>query len=172
MPPGPTEVPEYIPMSRQKPVKIPMYTPTPRDQLVKFPSRRVRPADDSMFDPMLGEWPVDNMSGTDEGTQKKPAGGQSLRPTPTANPYTLVRKPIPREKPSGEKPYGLRPRNRLVEVPKLKGRPVDDGEYEPLNNEQPADSGAKDEMFKKRPVDNPKPGARPVGVRTEAPRSE
>ena len=73
---------------------------------------------------------------------------------------------------SGEKPYELRPRDRLVEVPKLKGRPVDGWEYEPLNNERPADSGAEDEMFEEWPVDNPKPGARPVGVRTEAPRSE
>ena len=172
VPPGPTEVPEYIPMSRQKPVKIPMYTPTPRDRLVNVLSGSIRPAGDNMFDPMLGEWPVDNMSGTEDGTQKKLAGGQSLRPTPTANPYTLVRTPLPREKPSGEKPYGLRPRNRRVEVSKLKGRPVDDGEYDPFNNEQPGDSGAKDEMFEKRPVDNPKPGVRPVGVKTEAPRSE
>ena len=170
--PGPTEVPEYIPMSRQTPVKIPMYTPTPRDRLVSVLSGSIRPVGDNMFDPMLGEWPVDNMSGTEDGTQKKPAGGHSLRPTPTANPYTLVRTPLPREKPSGEKPYGLRPRNRRVEVSKLKGRPVDDGVYDPLHNEQPGDSGAKDEMFEKRPVDNPKPGVRPVGVKTEAPRSE
>ena len=172
VPPGPTEVPKYKPMSGPKPVRIPMYTPTPRDQLVKFPIRRVGPAEDSKFDPMLGEWPVDDGSGMDEITQNKTAGGQSLRPTPTANPYTLVHKPIPREKPGGEKPYGLRPRDRLVEAPKLKGRPVDGWEYEPLNNEWPANSGAKDEMFVERPVDNPKPGARPVGVRTEAPRSE
>ena len=87
VPPGPTEVPEYIPMSRQKPVKIPIYTPTPRDQLVEFPIRRVRPADDSMFDPMLGEWPVDDPSGTEEITQKnRPVANpfrQPLRPTPT-----------------------------------------------------------------------------------------
>ena len=172
VPPGPTEVPEYIPMSRQKPVKIPMYTPTPRDRLVKVLSGSIRPVDDNMFDPMLGEWPVDNMSGTNDGTQDKPAGGQSLRPTPTANPYTLVRTPLPREKPGGEKPYGLRPRNRLVEVPKLKRRPVGDGEYDPLNNEQRGDSGATDEMCEKRPVDNPKPEVRPVGVGTEAPHSE
>ena len=54
----------------------------------------------------------------------------------------------------------------------LKGRPVDGWEYEPLNKEWPADSGAKDGVFEEWPVDNPKPGARPVGVRTEAPRSE
>ena len=168
VPPGPTEVPEYIPMPRQKPVEIHIYTPTPCDQLVKYTIRRVRPADDRMFDPMLGEWPVDDQSGTEK-TQKNTAGGQTLRKFPVD---TLVRKPIPREKPSGEKPYGLRPRDRLVEVPKLKGRPVDGWEYEPLNRERPADSGAKDGVFEEWPVDNPKPRARPVGVRTEAPRSE
>ena len=172
VPPGPTEVPEYIPLSKQQPVKVPVYTPTPRDQLVKVPISRVRPADDNMFDPMLGEWPVDDLSSTEEMTQNKKAGGKSFRPKPTANPFTLVRKPIPREKPSGEKPYELRPRDKPVEVPKLKGRPVDGWEYEPLNNEQPADSGAKDEMFEEWPVDHPKPEIRPVGVRTKAPRSE
>ena len=83
VPPGPTEVPEYIPMSRQKPVKVPMYTPTPRDQLVKVPIQRVRPADDSMFDPMLGEWPVDDLSGTEGITQKKTGRWPIL----SANPY-------------------------------------------------------------------------------------
>ena len=170
--PGPTEVPEYIPLSKQKPVKAPVYTPTPRDRLVKVPISGVRPADDNMFDPMLGEWPVDDLSNAEEMTQNKKAGGKSFRPKPTANPFTLVRKPIPKVKPSGEKPYGLRPRDKPVEVPELKGRPVDGWEYEPLNNERPANSGAKDEKFEEGPVDHPKPGTRPVGVRMKAPRSE
>ena len=172
VPLGPTEVPEYIPLSKQQPVKVPVYTPTPRDQLVKVPISRVRPADDNMFDPMLGEWPVDDLSSTEEMTQNKKAGGKSFRPKPTANPFTLVRKTIRREKPSGEKPKELRPRDKPVEVPKLKGRPVDGWEYELLDNERPADSGAKDEMFEEWPVDHPKPRIRPVGVRTKAPRSE
>ena len=159
-------------MSEQKPVEDPVYTPTPRDQLIRVPISRVSPADDNMFDPMLGEWPVDDLSSPEEMTQNKKAGGKSFRPKPTAHPFTLVRKPIPTVKPSGEKPYGLRPRDKPVEVPKLKGQPVDGWEYEPLNNERPAHSGAKDEMFGKGPVDYPQSGTRPVGVRMKAPRSE
>ena len=120
-PPGPTEVLEYVPIPRKKPVEVPIYTPTPRDQPVKVPIMRVRSADDRMYDPMLGEWPVDDQFYT-ANALRKPAGGQTLRKIPVD---TLVRKPIPREKPSGETPYGLRPRDRLVEAPKLKGRPVD-----------------------------------------------
>ena len=78
VPPGPTEVPEYIPIPQKKPVEVPIYTPTPRDQPVKVPIMRVRPADDRMFDPMLGEWPVDDQFGTVD-TLRKPAGGQTLR---------------------------------------------------------------------------------------------
>ena len=68
-------------------------------------------------------------------------------------------------KPSGEKPYELRPRDKPVEVPKLKGRPVDGWEYEPLNDERPAHSGAKDEMFDEGPVDHPQSGTRPRSER-------
>ena len=83
--------------------RAPVYTPTPCDRLVKVPISGVGPVDDNMFDPMLGEWPVDDLSNTEEMTQNK-----------KANPFTLVRKPIPKMKPSGEKPYGLRPRDRLM----------------------------------------------------------
>ena len=51
----------------------------------------------------------------------RPTGGHILRASPVE---TLVYKPIPRERPSGEKPYGLRPREKQVEVPELKGRPI------------------------------------------------
>ena len=113
--PGPNEVMEYVSIQKTKPVDIPIYTPTPRDRPVEVPIVRVRPADDRMFDPVLGDWP-----GEDRVCEAKrlirPTGGQMLE--------TLVFKPIPRERPSGEKPYGLRPREKQVEVPKLKGRPV------------------------------------------------
>ena len=96
------------------------------------------------------------------------AGGQTLRASPVD---TLVYKPIPRERPSGEKPYGLRPRERLVEVPKLKGRPVDGWEYELMQRERPVGSKANDVMPEERPVDNPKPMGRPVDVKAEEPMS-
>ena len=80
VPPGPTEVPEYIPIPRKKPVEVPIYTPTPRDQPVKVPIMRVRPADDRMFDPMLGEWPVDDQFGTVQGTAGRLQGsGRGVR---------------------------------------------------------------------------------------------
>ena len=84
---------------------------------------------------------------------------------------TFVFKPIPRERPSGEKPYGLSPRERLVEVPKLKGRPVDGWEYEPLQRERPVGSKAKDVVPEEWPVDKMKPMGRPVDVKTEKPMS-
>ena len=123
--PGPNEVLEYVPIPRKKPVDIPIYTPTPRDRPVEVPIVRVRPADDRMFDPILGEWPVEDRV-CEAKTLMRPTGGQILRASPVE---TLVYKPIPRERPSGEKPYGLRPREKQVEVPKLKGRPVDGWEY-------------------------------------------
>ena len=58
--PGPSEVLEYVPIPRKKPVDIPIYTPTPRDRPVEVPIMRVGPADDRMFDPILGEWPVED----------------------------------------------------------------------------------------------------------------
>ena len=128
---------------------------------------RVRPADDRMYDPMLGEWPVEDRI-CKANTLMRPTGGLTLRASPVE---TLVYKPIQRERPSGEKPYGLRPRERLVEVPKLKGRPVDGWEYEPLQRVQPAGCKTKDVVPEELPVDNPKPMGKPVDVRAEKPRS-
>ena len=34
--------------------------PTPRDRPVEVPILGVRPADEQMYDPMLGEWPVED----------------------------------------------------------------------------------------------------------------
>ena len=57
-------------------------------------------------------------------------------------------------------------------APGLTGRPVAGWEYEPLNDERPAHSGAQDEMSDEEPVDHPQSGTRPVGVRIKTPRSE
>ena len=78
-------VPEYIPLSGQKTVEDPIYTPTPRDKLVRVPISRVSRADENMFDPMLGEWPVDDLAKPEEMTRNKPAGGKSFRPKPTVD---------------------------------------------------------------------------------------
>ena len=86
-PPGPSGVPEYIPLSGQKKVEDPIYTLTPRDKLVRVPLSRVSPADENMFDPMLGEWPVDDLAEPEKMTRHKPAGGKSFRPKPTARPF-------------------------------------------------------------------------------------
>ena len=115
---------------------------------------------------------MDDLSSPEEMTRNKPAGGKSFRPKPTAHPFALVRKPIPKVKPSGEKPYGLRQRDKPVEVPKLKGRPVDGWEYEPLHDERPAHSGAKEVIFGERLVEHPQSGTRPVGSGIKAARSD
>ena len=167
VPPGPNEVLEYIPIPGKKLVDVPLYSPTPRDRPVEVPIVGVRPADDRMYDPMLGEWPVEDQ--IFEGSNMvRPTGGQTLRTSPVE---TLVFKPVPRDRPSGEKPYGLRPRERLVEFPKLKGRPVDGWEYEPLQRERPVGSKAKDDMPEKRPADTPKLMGGPVDVKAEKPMS-
>ena len=164
--PGPNKALEYVPISR-KLVDIPIYIPTPRDRPVGVPIMGVRPADDGRYDPILGEWPVEE--GLCEANPlMRSAGGQTRRASPVE---TRVYKPIPRDRPSEEKPYGLRPRERLVEVPKLKGRPVDGWEYEPLLKVRPVGSKTKDIVPEERPVDDPKPMGQPVDVRVEEPRS-
>ena len=172
VPPGPSGVPEYIPLSGKKTVEDPIYTPTPRDKLVRVPISRVSPADENMFDPMLGEWPVDDLTEPEKMTRHKPTGGKSFRPKPTARPFALIRETLPKLKTNVERPYELKPRDKPVEAPELKGRPVASWEYEPLNDERPANCGTQDEMSDKEPVDHPPSGARPVGVRIKTPRSE
>ena len=161
--PGPNEVLEYIPIQKKKPVDIPIYTPMPRDR----PIVRVRPADDRMFDPVLGEWPVEDRV-CEAKTLMRPTGGQILRASPVK---TLVFKPIPRKRPSGEKPYGLRPREKQVEVPKLKGRPVDGREYEPLHRVRPAGYKAKNVVPEERPDGNQEPMGKLMDIRTQEPKS-
>ena len=153
-------------------VEDPIYTPTPRDKLVSVPISRVSPADENMFDPMLGEWPVDDLTEPEKMTRHKPTGVKSFRPKPTARPFTLIRKTLQKLKTNVERPYELKPRDKPVEAPELKGRPVASWEYEPLNDERPANCGTQDEMSDKEPVDHPPSGARPVGVRIQTPRSE
>ena len=169
-PPGPTVVPEFIPLSAQTPVEEPVCTPTAHDRPVRVPINEVPPADDVMFDPMLGEWPVDTLSSPEEGTQKMTAGGKPFRPKPAAHPFSLVRKPPPKVTPSGTKPYGLRTRDK--QVPKLKGRPIDGWEYEPLLDERPAHSGAEDESIGNKLVEDTESSARPADDELKTDRSD
>ena len=84
-PRGPTEVPEFIPLSAQTPLEEPLCTPVDPDRPVGVPINEDPLADDVMFDPMLGEWPIDTLSSPEDGTQKMTVGenpvGQSPRPT-------------------------------------------------------------------------------------------
>ena len=68
----------------------------------------------------------------------------------------LIYKPTPRERSGGEKPYGPRPRERPVEIPQPKGRPVNSWEYEPMPRERPVGPKAYELMPEERPVANPK----------------
>ena len=169
-PPGPNVVPESIPLSAQIPVKEPVCTPTTHDRPVRVPIDEIPPADDVMFDPMLGEWPVDTLSSPEEGTQKMTGGGKPCRPKPAAHPVSLVRKPPPKVTPSGTKPYGLRTRDKLV--PKLKGRPIDGWEFEPLIHERPAHSGAEDESIENKLVEDTESSARPADKELTTDRSD
>ena len=90
--------------------------------------------------------------------------GQSPLPTPfplSVNPHL---------KPSGEKLYGLRPRDKPV--PKLKGRPIDGWEYEPLIDERPAHSGAEDESIGKKLVEDTESSTRPAAAGLKTARSD
>ena len=120
-----------------------------------------------MYDPMLGEGPVDDRI-FELNTQLRPVGGQTLRASPVD---TLVLKPTPRERPGGEKLYGPRPKERLVEVPKSKGRPVDGWEYKPILRERPVGAKANELTPEERPVDNPMLVGRPVDVGAKKPTS-
>ena len=163
-PPGPNVVPEFVTLSAQTPIEEPVCTPTGPDRPVGIPINEVPPADDVMFDPMLGEWPVE------EGTQKMTVGGKPFRPKPAAHPFSLVRKPPPKVMPSGTKPYG--PRTRDKQVPKLKGRPIDGWEYEPLLDERPAHSGAEDESIGNKLVEDTESSARPADDELKTARSD
>ena len=170
VPPGPNVVPESIPLSAQIPVKETVCTPTTHDRPVRVPIDEIPPADDVMFDPMLGEWPVDTLSSPEEGTQKMTNGGKPCRPKPAAYPVSLVRKPPPKVTPSGTKPYGLRTRDKLVS--KLKGRPIDGWEFEPLIHERPAHSGAEDESIENKLVEDTESSTRPADRELTTDRSD
>ena len=98
--------------------------------------------------------------------QLRPVGGQTLKESPVD---ALVYKPTPRERPGGEKPYGPRPRERLVDVPKQKGRPVDGLGYGPMPRERPVGTEAYELMTEERPVANPKLMGGPVDEKAEEP---
>ena len=169
-PPGPNVVPESIPLSAQIPVKETVCTPTTHDRPVRVPIDEIPPDDDVMFDPMLGEWPVDTLSSPEEGTQKMTDGGIPCRPMPAAYPVSLVRKPPPKVTPSGTKLYGLRTRDKLVS--KLKGRPIDGWEFEPLIHERPAHSGAEDESIGNKLVEDTESSTRPADRELTTDRSD
>ena len=102
--PGPTEVPEYVPEPRERPVDLPIYIPTPRDQPVTDPKMGEKPVGALRFDPMLRAWPVDDRK-FEPKAYLRPVGVQTIR-----------------ERLGGEKPYGLRPRERPVDVGSLSQR--------------------------------------------------
>ena len=85
----------------EQPVNAPIYTPTPRDRPVEVPKVRVRPTDDRICDPVIGKWPVED-GVCEVKTLMRPTGGHMVRAKPVE---TLGFKPIPRERPGGEKPY-------------------------------------------------------------------
>ena len=72
--------------------------------------------------------------------------------------------------PSGMKPYGLRTRDK--QVPKLKGRPSDGLEYEPLLDEGPSHSGAGDDLIGNKLVEDAASSARPADDELKTARSD
>ena len=124
----------------QSPDDTPVYAPTPVDCLIKVPI-----SGDGLSPP--------------EGVTR----------TNKIRPITLIRKPIPKIKPSSDKPYGLRPREKPIAVPEGKEQPVEGWQYEVSHNNSQVNSDDKDEMFGEGPVGNPKHGTRPVLVKMKAP---
>ena len=123
-----------------------------------------------MFDPMLGEWPIDTLSSPEDGAQKMAVGGKPSRPKPAAHPFSLVRKPPPKEMPSGMKPYGLRTRDK--QVPKLTERPSNGLECEPLPDEGPSHFGAGDDLIGNKVVEDATSSARPADDELKTARSD
>ena len=83
---------------------LPIYIPTPRDQPVTDPKMGEKPVGALRFDPMLRAWPVDDRK-FEPKAYLRPVGVQTIR-----------------ERLGGEKPYGLRPRERPVDVGSLSQR--------------------------------------------------
>ena len=125
--PGPTEVPEYEPLPRERPGDVPVYEPTPRERPVDDPKLRGRSVDDKAYEPM---------------PRKKTVADPTLRERP-------VDEPMPRNRPDDVRAYVPTPRERPVDDPKLRGRSVDDKAYEPMPQKKPVD----DPTLRERPVD-------------------
>ena len=170
VPPGPTEARKFIPISAQATLEEPLCTPVDPDRPVGVRINKDAPTDDVVFDPMLGEWPVDTLSSPEDGTQKMTDGEKTGRQKPAAHPFSLVRKPPPKEMPRGMKPYGLRTRDK--QVPKVKGRPSDGLEYEPLLDVGPPHSGAGDDLLGNKLVEDIMSSARPVDDELNTARSD
>ena len=82
---------------------------------------------------MLRAWPVDDRV-FEPKANLRPVGVQMIR-----------------ERPGGEKPYGLRPRERPVAAPKPNNRPVDGVGNKLTYNERPAGAGTLELMIDERP---------------------
>ena len=148
--PGPTDVQEYVPEPRERPVDAPKYTPTPRDRPVTVSTMGEKPVGALRHNPMLRAWPVDDRI-FEPKANLRPVGVQTIR-----------------ERPGGEKPYGLRPRERPVAVPKPNDRPVDGVGNKPAHRERPAGAGTL-ELIDERPVVDRKFTGQPVDEQGEKP---
>ena len=125
--PGPTEVPEYELLPRERPGDVPVYETTPRERPIDDPKLRGRSVDDKAYEPM--PW-------------KKPVADPTLR-------ERAVDEPMPRNRPDDVRAYEPTPRERPVDDPKLRGRSVDDKAYEPMPRKKPVD----DPTLRERQVD-------------------
>ena len=149
--PGPTDVPEYVPEPRKRPVDVPKYTPTPRDRPVTVSTMGEKPVSALRHNPMLRAWPVDDRI-FEPKANLRPVGVQTIR-----------------ERPGGEKPYGFRPRERPVAIPKPNDRPVDGVGNKPAHRERPAGAGTLELMMDERPVVDRKFTGQPVDEQGEKP---
>ena len=125
----------------QLPDVTPVYTPTPVDRLINVPI-----SDEGLSPP--------------EGVTRN----RKMRP------ITLIRKPIPKIKPSSDKPYGLRSRDKPIAVREAQDQPVEGWEYEVSHSNPQVDFDDTNKMFGEGPVGDPKPGTRTVLVKMKAPR--
>ena len=105
--PGLTEVPEYVPEPKERPVDIPIYKPTPRE----------RPGREKPYGPRPRERLVDVPK-----QKGRPVDG-------------LGYGPMPRERPVGTEAHELMTEERPVANPKLMGGPVDEKAEEPTPSE-------------------------------------
>ena len=171
--PRPTDVPEYVPTPRERPVNEPTLRVWPVDVLAYEPTPRERPVDDQICEPRTLVRPIDGPT-----LRERPVGEKPYGPRPRERPVNdpmlkgwpvdvLAYEPTPRERPVDDEAYEPMPEGRPVDDPTLRRRPSDEAAHEPTLRERPVDNP----NLRERPVDDQESGPMTSGGPADGPKS-